>query len=335
MFVRDDPNATYKLLKPEFEKRGYSTTEESDGDHRYFLFHSPAGKIWRSRVARIGYPFTSLAAKNMFNHKEDAYTFAQSHGVNIPFTRYVAADEEVSQSEAQSLLDKYGTLIVKPSNSTLSRGLTLNITSIEALGDAITYARQIKKGVLIQEQIDGEEIRFIVLKGKVKGALLRQTARVIGDGHSTIAELIKAENEVRKTLIFPLISYPQLSNLIVDSSFFTDETILAEGEVRELNRATMIKNGSSVYNVLKNVHPSYIEIVENMVADVDTKFMAVDLFLKDYTQPKNNRNYWFIEFNTSPVLKLCYGCRDGKMFDIVPLLVEVIDEHLHQADNPA
>jgi len=329
LFIRDDPYATYKLLKPEFEKRGYTYSEETKNGLFYVCFTSQDGKTWRFRGSRIGYPFTSKQMKELSVHKEIAYEYVEKLGVSVPFTRYVRSTDMIDATEAQALVEKYGKLIVKPANSSLSRGLSLNITSPEALNQAIDYGREFKKNVLIQEQLEGEEIRFIIISGKVKAALLRQTARVIGDGISTVAELIKAENETRKTLAFPMISYPQLTEKMIAPELFTDNTVLAKGEVKELNRATMIKNGCSVYDVLDQLHPSYLALVESMVSELDTNFMAADLFLKNYKAEKTDDNYWFIEFNTSPVLKLCYGCRDGKMFDVIPPLVTAIDQWLH------
>jgi len=329
MYIKDDPHATYKLLRTEFEKKGYNTVEHLINDALYISFVSPEAKEWRFRAARIGYPFTSAFVKELSVKKEIAYSYAKELGISIPYTWYLKVDEAIDRTTVATLIEKYKKLIVKPSNASLSRGLTLNIETEKELEDAISYSRSFKDGVVVQEQVEGEEIRFIIVEGKVKAALLRQTARVIGDGVSTLADLIKIENEIRASLIFPYIHYPQLTPQIVAADFFTSTEVLAKGEIKELNRATMIKNGSSIYNVLSEVHPSYIKVVEKLVDGLDTQFLAADFFYKDYTQPMTESNYWFIEMNTSPVLKLCYGCRDGQMFDVIPYLVGVIDTWLH------
>lgn len=330
MHIQQDPYATYKLLRRAFEERGYSYTEEDRDGRLYVTFTSPLGKEWCFHAARIKYPFTSKRVRELSIHKERAYDFVSSLGVSVPFTRYVARNETPSAEEVAQLLGQYSKLIVKPANSSLSRGLTLDIQTDGQLYDALEYARDFKSDVLIQEQVEGEEVRFIVMRGKVRAALLRQTARVVGDGVSTVASLVRAENEQRKTLVFPLIRYPQLTKSMIDPSYFNDQTVLGAGEVKELNRATMIKNGCSVYNVVDRVHPSYIALVEQLASSVDTDFIVADLFLRDFTKPRREGDYWFIEFNTSPVLKLCYGCRDGRMFDVIPLLVDAIDLWLHR-----
>ncbi|MBC7868614.1 hypothetical protein H7X69_00330 [Candidatus Saccharibacteria bacterium] len=331
MYIKDDAFASYKLLRREFEKIGYNVSEEFIKDRCFVTFISPTGRKWKTSVSQIAYPFNSQRIKNVSINKEIAYEFAQKSGVSIPFTYHISETNEITPKEIADLLGRYGKLIVKPADSSLSRGLTLNIQSPDRLLAAIVCARAISSTVLIQEQVEGEEIRFVVINGKVAAALLRRTPRIVGDGVSTVAELINKENDERKPLNFEYITYPLLSKIIIEPSLMADDTLLPSGEVLELSRATMIRNGASVYNVLDQVHPSYIESIEKLVAQLGAKFIVVDIFFKDFTSHQQDHNYWFIEFNTSPVLKLFYGCRDGKMFDIVPSLVNIIDKWLHKS----
>lgn len=336
MYVKDDQNASYKLLKAEFMKRGYEVSEDKRDETRLFVtYTSPTGKQWRTRAALLRYPCVSEQVRYISRNKEVAYKFASEQGVSIPFTRYVKADEDFSEQDAETLLAQHKHLIVKPSNTSLSRGLTLNIRTSKALSNAIVKARKIAPTVLIQEQVEGEEIRFVVMEGKVVAALLRQTARVVGDGEATLAELIVQENKVRRTLQFDYLSYPQLTEENVAVDLLTSQRVVAAGEVVELNRATMIKNGCSVYDVVQDIHASYTKMVEGLCDNLETKFIVADVFIQDYTQIAASDNHWFIEFNTSPVLKFFYSCRNGRMFDIVPRLAASIDKTLHAPQKKA
>lgn len=331
MSIHKDQSASYRLIGREFTKRGFDVNELYEGEKLYITVSRPNYSSWKFRASRIGYPFTSLKDKELSVNKERAYEYVESLGESVPFTQYVPHDEIVSYEDATTLLQKHTTLIVKPSDATLSRGLTLDITTPEQLQGALSHARSVSNGsVLIQEQVTGEEVRFLVLGGKVRAALLRRSARVTGDGTSTVAELIAQENEARKLLVFPYLSYPELTEEMISEGAFTDTTVLAEGQILELNKATMIKNGCSVYDVLDQIHPGYVTAVEKITSSLSARFIAVDIFISDFMKAPGENNYWFIEFNTSPVLKLCYGCRDGKMVDIVPMLADQIEDYLKQ-----
>ena len=328
MILRDDDFATYKLFARELVKRGYEVSTDIVNRKRFATYSAPNGEVWHTFASNITYPFANREAKIVSIQKEKAYKLVESLGVAIPFTRYIEDGGSIEPAEADELLKTYKKLIVKPSNSSLSKGLTLNITTTEELYSAIDYARSISNGVIVQEQVEGEEVRFAIVKGKAVAALLRRTARVIGDGTSTVAELIEAENAERRKLVFEHVTYPQLTSRIISESFFSDQRVLAQGEILELNRSTMIKGGCSVYNILKRIHPEYVRLAEKLAHGLESSFVAVDIFIRDLAVAPKAGNHWFIEFNTSPVLKLFYGCRDGAMVDIVPMLADELDNYL-------
>ena len=329
IYIKDDASASYKLLRRQFQTMDYQVSEAVLDDHRQVTFTSPAGRAWTTSVAKINYPFTTPTIGRIADNKEIAYDFAQSLGVSTPFTRLVTPGDAVGPDQIEALLARYPKLIVKPANASLSHGLTLNIQSSEVLLAAVARARRHSTNVLIQQQVEGEEVRFIVLDGKVVAALLRRTARVIGDGVSTVAELIKRENRSRHNLDVAC-TYPSLSAALIGEAALIDQTQLPLGEVRELNRSTMIRSGASIYSVLDQVHPSYLATTEKLAASLGATFIVVDILLSDFSSAQTESNYWFIEFNTSPVLALCYDCRDGRMFDIVPMLAGAIDQWLDQ-----
>lgn len=278
----------------------------------------------------VNYPFTHSGITRLSVRKNLAYNFLQQNGINIPET-YTVQDGQIDESALRKMLDTHPRLITKPVNASLSRGLTLDIDSYDKLLDGIHHALANSIGTpsaVVQEQVRGEEIRFAVINGKVKSAILRQTPQLVGDGTSTIKELIQAENLNRRQISVPYLTYPQLDSSLVDPLMLQDTRIPYEGETIKLSKATMIKDGASMYDVVEDVDQSYKDKVESIIEMLGAEFIAVDLFVIDHTAPLTVDNYAFIEFNTSPSLKLFYSCRDGRHFDAVSQLAHLIDRNL-------
>ena len=315
---------TIELLKIGLTKLGYSCESFKLGATDFTQFTAPSGQIWLTETAKVAYPFTSTSARRVSTNKDLAYDLAARVGAQVPFTATLNSREDNSAHYDELL--KHGTLIVKPNSASLSRGLTLNITNSKMLSQAINEAGTFSDMVLVQKQLQGEEIRFIVVANKVKAALLRQTPRVIGDGQSTLKELLAAENEVRKA---GGLQYPALTKKIIALDNFDLSIVLAVGEMIELGRGTMIARGASMYNVHSDVHPTYIAMAEKLAAAIGTGFVSVDVFINDYTQPLHDAEYAFIEYNMSPVLNLLYKCRDGNHYDILSDLVPLIDARIN------
>jgi cyanophycin synthetase len=221
-------------------------------------------------------------------------------------------------------------LVVKPCDASLSHGLTTDIQTKEELVQAVQEARRFDKVVLVQQQVSGEEVRFPVLDGKCRAAIIRQTPRIVGDGQHTTKELLKIENTERENLRLDYAVYPQLAEPIVDISQLDLQQIPAEGEIIELGKSAMIRRGASAYNITSKVHPSYVELAEKLAAPFGDGFMVVDMFIQDYTQPLTAGNHAFLEYNMSPNLPLFYCCRDGQQYDILKDLVPMIDRALQK-----
>ena len=325
MSIATDPFASYKLFERELAKKGYTTVVVTDFPATV-TYTSPSGAVWETRAAKFRYPLNSDAVYEIAKRKDQAYDLAERAGYNVPAT--VRADTATTE-ELAGMLKKHSKLVVKPVDSLQSRGLTVNVDTPEKLQKALDTARSVSPAVLVQQQVTGEEIRFTVIGGKVRAALLRQTARVTGDGQATVAKLIERENRERATLPPGRIAYPQLHELIIDRALLDSTAVPKQGEVVELSTSTMVREGCSIYDVLPQVHQSYITIAEGLASALGAGFVVVDIFCQDYQVPATRDNYNFIEFNTAPALKLYYACRDGKHFDIAPLLANVIDRSLH------
>lgn len=307
------------MLQDYFSPRGYTFEQMTIGEaprRRFVTMKSPEGAYITLSSAVPTYPFTSASGREIFIDKTKAYDLAKLLGISIP-SSYVVTTERATVEALSIMLSTHQMLIAKPHNSYQSRGLTTNITTVDQLKAAIEQASEISEFVLVQQQVTGEELRFIALDGAIRSVLLRQKAFVVGDSTSTVAELIAKENEIRRTIIDSKVAYPQLDASLIAHDLLTSDRIPDSDERVELNTMTMIRGGASVYDVFKQVHPSYLEVAQRLAERFGKGFMAVDLMIQDYTQPATLTNYVMLELNGSISLPMCYSCRDGRHFRII------------------
>ncbi|MEO6513096.1 MAG: hypothetical protein ABIR37_00255 [Candidatus Saccharimonadales bacterium] len=319
-----DPYKSIHLIARELEARGFNAKPLSKDGKKYLEFTK--GDIrWRSRTAYVDYPFVMQSLKLLSTHKDRAYDYVAEHGVAIAKTITVTSSSQIVWEDVSTI----SPLIVKPVDRGGSKGLTRNVTSNDELQTAIQNALTFSSQVLVQQQFEGQELRFTCINGRVQSAVLRSPASIKGDGKRSVEQLLKAENEARTKLnaLLEYIQYPMLEgNLITRPLNLHD--IVQQELVVQVAESTMISGGASVFDVLSDVDQSYLDIVENLVRSLDAQFLVVDILIADITKPANNENYIFLEFNTAPALKLYYGVRDGEQFDIVPLVTDMIVQRL-------
>jgi D-alanine-D-alanine ligase-like ATP-grasp enzyme len=88
--------------------------------------------------------------------------------------------------------------VVKPVASTSGgEGVTCGVRSVDDFERARLWAQRSDSHLLVEQQAFGQEYRFLFLDGELLDVLRREPPTVVGDGRSTIAELIAAENGSR------------------------------------------------------------------------------------------------------------------------------------------
>lgn len=135
---------------------------------------------------------SSAAASSIAQNKQLTYEFASRYS-DIPTPKSTIYDDLEGAIE---FLKTSEHIVVKPTDGSHGNGVTTNITQIDmlepAIKEALSYSES--KKILLQEFIQGEDIRVLVIGGEYVCAVRRTPASVIGDGERTVMELMIQEN---------------------------------------------------------------------------------------------------------------------------------------------
>lgn len=322
------------LIKKYLKEHRYTVKEISLG------LDSPTKYLHVSRAGKSGYIMSAKYLTGYSGSKisrdiiaDKAQTYSLADYLNIPRPSTLMIDsKDYSISQISNFLDEHRNIVVKPYNGNKSRGVSINVSDIDRLKSSIEIASDISQKVLVQQQVYGEEVRLIVIEGKVRAALLREKPFVIGDGTSSIKDLVAEENSKRDSIKNSLVTYPRLDHGLISADLDLN-SVPAKGQRIELSQATMIRNGASVYDIYSQIDKGYIEAAETTVKNLHAGLLCVDFIIKDYKSPATPESYSLIEINTGMSLLMCYSCRDGKNFPIVedyigPKIVSAIESTL-------
>jgi len=280
-------------------------------------------KIWLTPTKYVNYPFVSRTLRLLSVQKHLAYEYVHSQGYAVPETTVYKVDEPVNLPT--SLLER--PLVVKPANGSGSTDIIRDITDASALLAAIEQVHLSGCDALAQNQFTGQEIRLTVIDGEVAAACLHAVPQLVGDGKHTIAELLATENHARAALVFPHVTYAQMTPELITIPHDMAR-VPAPNEIIKLSESVIFAGGLSLYSVDDELHASYKDIGTDLARKLHTSFLVIDLLVDDYRQAATPTNYVFLEFNTAPSVRVYYGFRDGKHFDILPRLVQKIEAEL-------
>ena len=87
--------------------------------------------------------------------------------------------------------------MIKPVTTNFGIGVTLLNTpfSEDSFKKTLKSAFDHDSSVIVENLVEGKEYRFLVIGGEVKAVCHRVPANVIGDGDSSIKELVRLKNE--------------------------------------------------------------------------------------------------------------------------------------------
>src|SRR5699024_4536972 len=129
-------------------------------------------------------------------------------------------------------------LVIKPTFGSLGKGVIVDIQTSDMLETSLQRVRH-EMGypdIIVEQYLEGEDARIYVLDDRVLAATKRIPAHVIGDGKSSIKELIEAKNNDRK-------DNPYLASKLIDID--ADLTYYLEGQGYVLD--DVVPEGETIY----------------------------------------------------------------------------------------
>jgi D-alanine-D-alanine ligase-like ATP-grasp enzyme len=200
-----------------------------------------------------------------------------------------------------------GSVVVKPAAGTgAGAGVTAGISSRFQLLRATVLAASFCNELLIETQFRGESYRLLFLGGTMIDAIQRCAPTIVGDGKSTISELVDKENKMRQeaagrrsTSILAkdneMRSHLKKQGLSLKSTPPHDQVIVLKHVINQ-------NNASENHRVFDNVHQSFVELGETIVKNLGIDLAGIDIIAPDITKSTDSQSFIMNEVNTTPGL---------------------------------
>ena len=223
----------------------------------------------------------------------------KEHGLSVPDA--ILLEKDMEQEDIEILLKTFYNkpLVVKPRNTNYGTGITVfsKPASKKQVLEAIKYAFEFDNNVLIEEYVKGMEYRFLVVNGKCLSVAHRRIASVVGDGKSTIKELIEAKNKEPWHFLTgtPVkMDEPVVQHLKLQGYNF--ETVLPKNKRVFLRTNSNCSTGGESID-MTDFMPSYFKkIAEKAARAFEAKICGVDIIIDDVEKEE----YSIIEINDNP-----------------------------------
>ncbi len=253
----------------------------------------------------------SKIAKQIQRDKWSSNLMIEKLGVPTPRWQIIDTPDQIKE-----VWNKYEKpVVIKPTGLTAGNGVSTGINTIEEAQEAFRIAKE-KTGkhaerswqqkIMIQEQVPGDDYRLLVIDGKLEVATKRIPAFIIGDGKSTIKELIEQTNKdprrdtSRPTHILkPIKIDPPLLKLLEEEGL-TLSFVPRKDEKVTLRKVASMSQGGITEDFTDQVGPEIKYIVESIAQSIHAFVIGADILCKDISKPLTKDNGGIIEINTKP-----------------------------------
>lgn len=200
-------------------------------------------------------------------------------------------------------------LVIKPIDGNHGRGITVDINSYEDALVAFKIAKEVSRRVIVEKYITGEDYRLLVINNNFVAAAKRTPAHVVGDGKSTIEELVEEVNKDPRRgygheKVLTAITINDLTKTIIADAGYTVGSVLKEGERLILKDTANLSTGGTAEDVTDIVHPANVSMAERISKIIDLDICGIDVMTSDISQPLSDTGGAVLEVNAGPGFRM-------------------------------
>ena len=200
-------------------------------------------------------------------------------------------------------------LVIKPIDGNHGRGITVDIQSYEDAVIAFHAAKEVSSRVIVEKYITGEDHRLLVINHVLVAAAKRTPAHVIGDGKSTVEELIiEVNKDPRRGYghenVLTMITINDLTKTIIKDAGYNLDSVLPKGERLLLKDTANLSTGGTAEDITDIVHPANVSMAERISKIIDLDICGIDIMTDDISKPLSETGGAILEVNAGPGFRM-------------------------------
>jgi cyanophycin synthetase len=202
-------------------------------------------------------------------------------------------------------------VVVKPLDGNHGRGVCLDLLTEADVREAFPIAQeQSRRGwVIVESFISGKDYRCLIIDGRVAAIAERVPAHVVGDGHSTVQELVDLTNAdprrgVGHEKVLTRIKVDAAAEELLASQGHKIDSVPEQGETVKLTLTGNMSTGGISIDRTFEAHPENVEIAEEAARMIGLDIAGIDFICPDITEPVREAGGAICEVNAAPGFRM-------------------------------
>lgn len=271
---------------------------------------------------------TGILGVELACDKEGTKQVLRDAGVPVPRGTVIRYFDEL-----QDAIEDVGgyPVAIKPLDGNHGRGITLDITTWETAEQAYDAASTASKtrSVIVERFYTGRDHRVLVVNGRVVAVSERVPAHVVGDGKSTIEELIEATNRDSRrgdghdNVLTRIVVDKTVLSMIQEAGYTLD-SVLPEGEICFLRATANLSTGGSAIDRTDEVHPENIWLFARVAKIIGLDVAGIDVVTPDISKPLRDVDGVIVEVNAAPGFRMHVAPSEGLPRNVAGAVMDML-----------
>ncbi len=294
--------------------------------NEYSLVQFGHGKYQQRIQATITSKTTNIAVEISCD-KEDTHNLLRDLGLPLPTQELVYSEEGAVRAARRMGYP----VVLKPLNANHGRGITIDISTDAEVEAAFQFAREhgTSRSVLVESLILGYDHRMLVVNGELVAVAKRVPGHVVGDGHSSIAELVEVVNQdprrgVGHEKVLTMLVLDRQAEKLMTAAGHNAETVLAKGEKFFLRSTANLSTGGTAVDLTDEVHPDNRAMAIRAVMAVGLDVGGVDFLTQDISQSYKEIGGAIVEVNAAPGFRMHVAPSEGQPRDVAGKVMDML-----------
>jgi cyanophycin synthetase len=281
--------------------------------------------VWQRRIWTAETDLTGTLAEWIAQDKQVTRQLLADAGVPVPHGRPVT-----SPADAWAAAEEAGPpVVVKPRFGNQGKAVATNLASREQVEAAYHAAYAYSSSIVVERHVPGDDYRLLVIGGRLVAAALREPAKVVGDGRSSVSELIAAVNrDPRRSddhaTSLSLIKLDATALGVLAEQGLTPESVPAAGATVLIRRNANLSTGGTATDVTDRVHRAVAAVAVEAARVVGLDIAGVDVVCQDVGRPLEEQGGAVVEVNAGPGLRMHLEPSSGPGRPVGEAIVEML-----------
>ncbi|MFM2380644.1 MAG: cyanophycin synthetase [Cyanobacteriota bacterium] len=284
--------------------------------------------VHQKRIQATLSSFSGILAVELACDKEGTKTILKDGGIPVPRGTVIQYLDELSAA-----IEEVGgfPIVIKPLDGNHGRGISIDIKNQQEAEEAYDLASAASKtrSVIVERYYKGSDHRILVINGKVAAVAERIPAHVVGDGRSTIEELIEITNRDPNrgeghANVLTKITIDKTALNVLGKQGYELTSILAHGEIAYLRATANLSTGGIAVDRTDEIHPENVWIAQRVAKLIGLDIAGIDVVTEDIRKPLKEVDGVIVEVNAAPGFRMHVAPSRGLPRNIAAPVIDML-----------